>query len=355
MKDPYLEIPQRLDRGESLVLARIIRQAGSAPRGVGTRCLVLADGTIVGTIGGGLLEHLVRQGALEALAVGKPRILHFQLKGKDVARTDMLCGGIVDVYLEPLDPGDVHCRELFSKLEAMVREGQGGVLITRVAGGADSGSLGGRILLAARDIPDGLPEALRAVMGRLRGDRPALVEMEGEDPLFWEPVASQEVLYLFGAGHISTFVAPLARMVGFKVVVIDDRAEFANPERFPSADEILVLSPKEALGRIHLSPNSYVAIITRGHQHDASVLRLVAGRDLQYIGMIGSRRKKAMVYKAMMEEGISREALDKVHCPIGLDIGAETPEEIAVSIVAELIQVRAASRAASSGLGGALG
>lgn len=354
MQDPYLEIPTYLEKAQSLVLARIIRQLGSAPRGVGTRCLVLQDGSVVGTIGGGMLEHLVCQAAKEALARGETRIIHFRLQGEDIAKTDMLCGGIVDVYLEPLDPQDPECRMLFSKVQAARQSRQGGVLVTRVVDGNEPSGPGARLFLSREEIPQGLPVELKAVWEHLPKSRPALIEKEGQVPVFWEPLVPSEVLYLFGAGHISTFVAPLASMVGFAVVVIDDREEFANRDRFPSAEEILVLSPQEAVNRIRLDSGSYVAVITRGHIHDAAVLRGVIKGQAAYIGMIGSRRKRAVVYRALTEEGVPMEALERVHCPIGLDIGAETPEEIAVSIVAELVQVRARFQALETKTGEAM-
>jgi xanthine dehydrogenase accessory factor len=355
MRDPYIEIAGYLEKGKALVLARIIRQAGSAPRGVGTKCLVLMDGAIVGTIGGGMLEHLVSQAAVQSLAQGGPRILHFKLQGEDVAKTDMLCGGIVDVFLDPIEPTDPVCRELFQRLREAKVAGSGGVLITRVVQGGDPSRPWTRMFLRWEEIPQELPPELKGVWERLPKTRPLLVEGEGPDPVFWEPIVQEEVLYLFGAGHISTFVAPLAQMVGFKVVVIDDRQEFANRDRFPSAEEVLVLSPQQAMGRVRLDSGSYVAIITRGHIHDASVLREVVRSGAAYIGMIGSRRKRAVVYRALMEEGVPRETLERVHCPIGLDIGAETPEEIAVSIVAELIQVRARAQGLGSRMGEAAG
>lgn len=341
MQDPYLEIPHYLEKGKFLVLARIVRQSGSAPRGVGTRCLVLEDGSVVGTIGGGMLEYLVSQQAREVLAQGKPRTIHFKLQGEDVAKTDMLCGGIVDVYLEPLDPRDTECRMLFAKVKEAKQSGLGGVLLTLLVEGPEPWAPGGRLFLSPEDIPQGLPQELKACWENLPKSKPVLIEAEGGVPVFWEPLFPSEVLYLFGAGHISTFVAPLASMVGFRVVVIDDREEYANRERFPSAEEILVLSPQEAIDRIRLDSASYVAVITRGHIHDTAVLREVVRGKAAYVGMIGSRRKRAVVYRALMKEGVPRDVLERVHCPIGLDIGAETPEEIAVSIVAELIQVRA--------------
>jgi xanthine dehydrogenase accessory factor len=158
--------------------------------------------------------------------------------------------------------------------------------------------------------------------------------------LFVEPLKPEPVLFLFGAGHISIFLAPLARMVGFRVVVIDDREEFANRERFPQADEIVVCAFTEAFKRIQTDRSAFIAIITRGHIHDHAVLRAALQRPSAYIGMVGSLRKRNMIYQSLVEEGISPERLAEVHSPIGLDIGAETPEEIAISIVAELIRVR---------------
>jgi xanthine dehydrogenase accessory factor len=156
-----------------------------------------------------------------------------------------------------------------------------------------------------------------------------------------EPLRPEDVVHIFGAGHISTFVAPLAKMVGFRVVVIDDRQEFANRDRFPHADDILLLPFSEAWNAISLTRSSYLVIVTRGHAHDTTVLRGAVREDVAYVGMIGSRRKRNVVYRALMGEGVPPELLDRVHSPIGLDIGAETPEEIAVSIVGELISVRA--------------
>ncbi|MBU2578258.1 XdhC family protein, partial [Patescibacteria group bacterium] len=145
---------------------------------------------------------------------------------------------------------------------------------------------------------------------------------------------------IFGAGHISTFLSPLAKRVGFSVVVIDDRGEFANTERFPDADEIMVEPLSQSFDRIAVTPSSYIAIITRGHIHDHAVLKEALKQKPAYIGMIGSKRKREIIYQALIKEGTPKETLQKVHSPIGLAIGAETPEEIAVSIVAELIQER---------------
>lgn len=349
MRDPYIELIRLLQEERPVALAKTVRQVGSAPRRTGAKCLVLEDGAIVGTIGGGMLEHLVREAAMAALRERTTKWVHFELKGEDVARTDMVCGGIVDVYIEPLLPNRTEVISLFEDVTRALMGGKKGVLLTKVHREPMAAGDVWRTFILQDDIPRGLPERLREKLSELHGYVPKLVELSRSEMLFWEPIMPQEVLYIFGAGHVSTFVAQVASLVGFDVVVIDDRAEFANRERFPTAKGLVVKPIEEALEELQLDSNSYVAIITRGHIHDATALRHVVQRDVAYIGMIGSKRKKALVYRALMEDGIPKEVLEKVHCPIGLPIGAETPEEIAVSIVAELIQARASSKAQGQG------
>ncbi len=343
-----LEIDKFLSEGRKLLVARIIRQVGSAPRSVGTQCLILEDGALEGTIGGGSLEYRVLENAKERFRSGRSSILQFKLTGNEVSKSDMLCGGTVDVYLEPIYPENPVARNVFRKIKTAINEDRRGILQTKVAEGihysdeacrafySDDGGIEGAI----GTIPKGLDKNLQT-MSKTR--KPQLVEFKSdlEGPLiFVEPIGPDDVLYLFGAGHIATFVAPLAKMVGFRVVVVDDRKEFINRDRFPNADKLLIRSFSESIGNLTIGSWSYIVIVTRGHIHDRAVLRSALNTSPAYIGMIGSRRKRDIVYQSLMEEGFSKEMLDKIHCPIGLDIGGETPEEIAVSIVAELVKVR---------------
>ncbi len=347
MKDPFSQIQDLMHQGKGVALARIIRQVGSAPRSIGTRCLVLDDGSLVGTIGGGRLEHEVLRGAREALSSQRSRILHFELTGRDVAETEMLCGGIVDVFIEPLIPGDAEAQEVFAAVRRLISEGRHGALLTRIQDGVSAQQGLPRLLLqegaSMVGSTEGFPQEIQGDLeGLLAARRPRLLEGKGQGAsVFLQPIRPEDVLYLFGAGHISTFVAPLAKMVGFRVAVIDDREEFANRERFPNADEILVSSIPEAFEQIPCTPSSYFAIATRGHVHDHAALRGALQRDAAYVGMIGSKRKRDLIYESLLREGVPEEEIRKVHSPIGLPIGAESPEEIAVSIVAELIKVRA--------------
>ena len=349
MENLFQDIRQLLDEGQKIVLAYIIRQVGSSPRGIGAKCIILEDGSIKGTIGGGLFEHQVIERAKESLKEGKTAVMHFELAGNEVADTDMLCGGLVDVYLEPISPGNNAERDIFKRISSFINEGRNGVLLTLVSDGIRSGDAVNRLLIGKDGYETGATEIVsegdkERLIKYLQIKTPKLMEIEKSNKLvFIEPLVSYDILYLFGAGHVSTFVASLAAMVGFRVVVIDDRKEFANKERFKEADELIVLPFSEVFQKINIASSSYIAIITRGHIHDLNVLREALKSSGRYIGMIGSRRKREIIYQALMDEGVSEDKLKKVYSPIGLDIDAKTPEEIAVSIVAELIKVRASS------------
>jgi len=347
----FQDLVECMDAGRRAVIARIIRQVGSAPRTIGTKCIFFEDGSLQGTIGGGALEFQASTAAKDVLADDRSAILKFQLTGKEVAQTDMLCGGKVDVFLEPIDPGNPSAKEVFRAAATAVAKGERGLLLTLIGEGIASKDKTCRAFVAADGtMVGGLADVNAADEKRLRAfeniSSPELMAL-GEQGLqvFVETVEPDDVLFLFGAGHISTFIAPLAKMVGFKVVVVDDREEFANRERFASADEILALPFADAFRQITVTASSYIAIVTRGHIFDHEVLRFALEQSSGYIGMIGSKRKRDIVYKALMEEGFSEKRLKAVHSPIGLEIGAETPEEIAICIVGELIKERALGRA----------
>ena len=349
MENHFEDISKYFQEGKKVILARIIKQTGSIPRAAGTQCIVLEDGSIKGTIGGGLLEHRVMERAKECLKKEKSSMMHFELTGDEVAKTDMLCGGVADIYLETVFPGNAVAGEIFKRIGNFINEGRKGVLLTLVSDGIRPEDEKSRLLIEEDGSTTG---AIGIVPGEdkkrlakfLEIKTPKLTEIEkGKESIFIEPLMPYDILYLFGAWHVSTFVSSLASMVGFRVVVIDDRKEFANKERFKEADEIIVLPFSDVFEKIHITSSCYIAIITRGHIQDLNVLRESLKRSDGYIGMIGSKRKREKIYQALMEEGVSGERLKQVHSPIGLDIDAETPEEIAVSIVAELIRVRASS------------
>ncbi|MFA5904675.1 MAG: XdhC family protein, partial [Desulfobacula sp.] len=216
-------------------------------------------------------------------------------------------------------------------------------LVTRIEDGIPALETGTRMLIKE----DG------TVMGAVKGFNPEELPQTWNTPFELIPSGTKDVnffvenirmnprVFLFGAGHVSVFVAQLAKLVGFNITVIDDRPEFANIERFPDADELIVSDFIHVFEKLQISKNSYILIITRGHIHDKTVLQQALSTPARYIGMIGSTRKRNLIYEDLMAQGITKKRLESVFSPVGLDINAETPEEIAVSIVAELIRVRA--------------
>jgi len=236
----------------------------------------------------------------------------------------------------------------------MIESGRHGTLLSRIADGTPSLEGKCRMLFEEGKVVEGEIQGLMDEAGKLcRFARPRLVEiLELGMSVFVEPVEDDPVLLLFGAGHVSTFVAPLAKMVGFRVVVMDDRPDLANTERFPEADEIHIVEFPKAFEGIAVTGSSYLTIMTRGHAQDRIVLEAALRTEPAYIGMIGSRKKWAQIEQSLRNQGFSEERLAKIHSPIGIQLGGETPEEIAVSIVAQLIKARACSpddQAAGSG------
>jgi xanthine dehydrogenase accessory factor len=352
MEPIYPQIIDAMKKNRFVVLATIIQLVGSGPRGAGTKFLVMEDGSFAGTIGGGLLEAKVLEGARKVFAQALPHRIHFTLSGKDVAETDMLCGGDAEIFLEPLSPEDSEVVKIFKRVLEIQKRGGAGLLLTVLD--PNRWQKGG--LPKAFFEPDGrrigfvpgmesVEKTLIAEMPELiKGRRPRLTALEGSEgavDVFAEPILSDPVLYVFGAGHVSSRIVPLASRVGFKVVIIDDRPDFVDSRSFPEAADLHAYPFDGVLQKLPVDESSYLVIVTRGHIHDMTVLAQCLKTEAAYIGMIGSERKIGMIYDKLLEEGFTREDLDRVHAPIGLEIGAETPEEIAVSIVGELIKVRA--------------
>lgn len=330
-------VNETLSRKQPLVMALILSQEGSTPRTTGTRMMIGADG-YVGTIGGGRIEASVMETAREMLHKPGAVTISFDLTSEIADAMDMVCGGKLEILIDSIAPNETN-RLFFSSLLQMLDQRQKGLMVTELL---ESGVLQVRhavlhedgVVIGTPDFEmeiDSIPKKLRA---------PILIQ-SGDRRFFIEPVMAPGTVYLFGAGHVSLQTAILAKRVGFEVVVLDDRMEFANTSRFSDADDVRVPASFEiAFEGLEIHADSYLVILTRGHLHDKTVLQQALKTPAGYIGMIGSRKKRDAVYQALENEGFTAKDFQKVHCPIGLSIGAQTPEEIAVSIVAELIHAR---------------
>ncbi len=252
--DLYEEIVKLRREGRRGALATIVNVRGSIPSFKTAKMLVRDDGSIMGTIGGGCVEAEVWQAAREVMELEKPRTLTFDLNQDPKYDTGLVCGGTIEIFVEPI-----------------------------------------------------LPPA---------------------------------ELYIFGAGHVAASLYKVARIAGFDITVIDDREAYASRERFPEAQQVMAEDFEKAMTQLNPSESSYIVIVTRGHRDDMRVLRWAVQTPARYIGMIGSKRKAITIFKELQNEGLPSQLFDRVHAPVGLDIGAITPEEIAISITAELIAKR---------------
>jgi len=333
-----------LDKGEAFVLATIISHMGSTPRTSGSKMVVTADGRGIGSIGGGLLEAGAMARAVELIPQGQSAVMPFDLNYETISAMDMICGGQAEVLLDCISPGDAD-RTVFEKWRQILAEGTPGCFLT--------------VVMAEGEAVDRITHCVIGAGGDIQGIFP-LADFEREkiraaaatpgvktlafDGAFVvvEPAGRLCAAHFFGAGHVARPTAHLAALVDFRVHIYDDRREYANRERFPDAYAIHLLeSFDQAFEGPATGPDDFVVILTRGHLHDQNVLARALSTAAGYIGMIGSRKKRHTIYRNLRDQGVSRQDIDRVHSPIGLAIGAETPAEIAVSIVAELIAVRA--------------
>ena len=363
----WSEAVQTLERDKPFVLATVINVRGSTPREVGAKMIVRNDGQF-GTIGGGCGEAEVFRKARLLLAEGSgAKLTEVDLTGDFDQQEIGSCGGIMDVFIDRWSPQTdlVVARKLADSVE----QSRTAALLTLVdAGMRCEAAPGAKAVLDPSEprtarVVGGLSDealiqlserAVDAIPGLLEvgenGSLHAIVRIEpsGAPRVFIDPITGAQRLIIAGAGHIAVPLATLGSMLGFHVTVIDDRASFANRERFPSADKIIVRSFSSALESLQLDRHCYVISVTRGHSFDEEVVRTVLRQQTHlsheqagcFVGMIGSRRRVRAMLGRLEEDGFDRALLDEIHAPLGLDIGAETPEEIAVSIIAEIIRER---------------
>ena len=345
-----MEIPlldkaiELLSNRNSIVLVTLTRQEGSTPRASGSRMIVAESRETFGTIGGGILEaEAIAQGLL-VLETRAGRIVSLHLTPDDQKSIDMVCGGNVDILLEYI-AADSEQTRLFQTLRGRLQAGNPGWYLTLIEGSDPSHLVTHRhVLTSAKDWSEPQRigrDRLESILRQCKVKK-KLCRFEAQSTqLLVAPILAPCNILLFGAGHVSQPTSQLARNVDFAVTVIDDRAEYANRKRFPAADRILVVNEfSDACAKLKIDSETFIVIMTRGHAYDESVLRQVIDTPSAYIGMIGSRKKARHIYDRLLADGIGANAFQRVHCPVGLKIDAETPAEISVSIVAELIQKR---------------
>lgn len=342
MKQLFLLLHDILQQGQPAMLVKVVDSHGSAPGGLGAAMLVDKTGRRTGTIGGGAVEHYAEQLAAQALAEGRSTTKGYTLRHGGEGDIGMVCGGDVTVHFCYVAPSPdamafaLRAAGAFDKEEnawLLLELGENAChlgLYTRAGGlhTLDCGAPGHMAALA----PDEL-ERLLASQGVLR-------EFDGVE-YYGEPLVRAGRAVVFGGGHVAQALVPVLSSIGFRTVVYDDRPEFANAALFPTADEIVAAAFDDVENHIALTENDWLVILTRGHAADFDVQKQLLHRRFAYVGVIGSAAKTKSVNARLRAAGIAEEAIQSVHTPIGLDIGAVTPAEIAVSIAGEMIKLRA--------------
>lgn len=331
----FKKLRQRLEPGQSFVLVNVVDSAGSTPRGSGAKMAVFADGSYMGTIGGGNVEYLSIQQAVQAIKEKKSMGKGFNLTKNQKADIGMICGGNVEVSFQYIDGENTAYLEMLDHMLKLYEDDVDAWFITAMRDGAvcDTG---------VYDKENGLHFMTAVSEEQIR---PYLknksVQTETDPMCFVEPLVQSGCVYVFGGGHVAQELVPVISHVGFRVVVFEDRENFAKPELFPGVHHTVLGSFKELSEQITIRENDYIVIMTRGHQSDYEILRQVLCMQTAYVGVIGSRHKIAATTKRLLDDGISEQDIARMHTPIGLPIKGETPAEIAISIAAEMILCRA--------------
>ncbi len=333
MKEMFLNMRQKLTAGEDLVLVTVIASSGATPRGAGARMLVGREGRICGTIGGGAVEYRSQQIALGLLRDKTSVEQDFSLTRDDVQNLGMICGGAVKVYFRFLPAFDPQVLAITEKALALLETGDDLWLLTEISNGGRLGLYTREDGFLGIDGPKWLEEKL--------SHKPIRVTEEGRD-FYAEQTSAAGKVYVFGCGHVAQELVPVLSHVGFRCVALDDRPEFANQALFPTAQSVGLIDFTDIFKTVTLTEKDFVCVMTRGHAYDAVIQAQVLRTPACYIGVIGSAHKKAGVFQKLREEyGFTDRDFARITSPIGLNIKAETPAEIAISIAAQMIQVRA--------------
>jgi len=369
MLETLCRLRESLDRSEPVAYCQLVETRGSTPQKAGAVMLVYPTGAQAGTLGGGCVEAEVKRQALTLLAAGTAKVVRFDLDNDYGWDDGLICGGRMQVLVEPVHGGAAAA--YFRRLIELAEAGDGGTEVIAFDAAMSelpvpssylfdaTGRLCGRHPADGSEVPAQVRRLLEVAPETITGDsgsghgghfRPASADVQPRGATRPLPRARQGIAFLpllprcrlliVGGGHVGKAVAELAVDVDFDVWVVDDREPVVSADRFPRAQRRIAGPIEQVLSELEITRDTYCLIVTRGHRHDERALDLLADRGARYVGMIGSRRKIRLIFDDLLAEGVSPDALARVHAPVGIDIGSQTVAEIAVSIVAELVAHR---------------
>lgn len=347
MRKVIEEALRSMERGEPCVIATVVLTSGSTPQKAGTKLLIRQDGSGVGTLGGGCIEGEIWCLAKKILQeqVG-PLFCRYDLNEAFAARDGLVCGGTMFIFMDPIVKTD-HFKLFAQEIVTAYRGGPSVAMATVVNVPAGKSNLGAKLLIKEDGSVQGslgnvnLEQEASSIGKTIvtYGGNKIFQAADGTE-IFVDGFAAPPKLVLMGGGHVNKAVSRLAAALEFRIYIVDDRPEFANKERFPEAEGIVVADYSKGLEKVAVNPNTYIVVATRGHRFDDMALMAAIRTQARYIGLLGSKRKALAIYKNLLKENIPQERIEEVHAPIGLNIGAHTPEELAVSIMAEIIMIR---------------
>ena len=334
MTDQVERLKQWKRDGKDVALATVVRVQGSAPRPEGSRLLVSSAEELEGSVSGGCVENDVALHALQVLKTDQPRLVTYGIADEDAFEVGLACGGTIQVYIEP-----VQADEIADAAEQLVSSSRLGARVMAVSGGAWKAVVDAKEGVVAGSIPADLLDDVLADAGRLMADEQSRTLSYGDVDVFIESVAPAPELLVFGAGPFAEPLCKMAAQVGYRVTVVDPRPAFARPELFPDAQEVVVAWPEKVLDARSWD-GTYVVVLNHNQRLEDPVIRRALAEPIAYLGVMGSRRTHADRLARLQTDGWSVADQERIHGPIGLDIGAETPAEVAVSILAEITTVR---------------
>jgi xanthine dehydrogenase accessory factor len=328
----------RASENKSIALATVIQTWGSSPRRAGAKMALTPDGKITGSVSGGCVEGAVFEEGVEALKKNRPKLLHFGVADETAWEVGLACGGSIDIFVEPLST------ELFKSLRSVLVEERPAVLVKVVKGSNDL--LGHEMLLrddggTTGTISDELNEQVLGLARETLVQGESRRAMLNDDlEVFMEVILPPPTLIAVGGVHITIALMALAKTLGYRTVVVDPRSSFGNEERFPNVDQLIQKWPQEAFQQVPLTRSTAVAMLTHDPKLDDPALQIVLPSPAFYVGALGSKTTQAKRRQRLLDEGLTEAQLSRLHGPIGLEIGAGTPEEIAISIMAEIVAAR---------------
>ena len=348
MQEVFQEAVNLLQEGDPIVVATVVRTKGSTPQKPGAKLLVRKDGTGVGTLGGGCVEGDIWFAANQLLKRGgKAQYREYPLNEELVAEDGLVCGGTMYFLIDP-----AYRAEDYLSISLAIDgayNGHGAVALANLIrpGEGTDAPLGAKLFVREDGSTEGTlgdpgldREAAERAQELMVHGRSEYVVAADETEYFIEAYTTPPQLVICGGGHVSKAIAPLAKTLGFHLFITDDREEFANEERFPEANIVVPLKPEDALPQLPINPNTFIVVATRGHRYDNVALEAAANTPAKYVGLMGSKRKTILIYEDLIRSGMPIERVKEIRSPIGLDIHARTPEEIAVSIMGEVLMFR---------------